>query len=43
VLFYGVVSDWLEEAVELLSEDAECVVLAWDRDEPDADGVLQNA
>jgi hypothetical protein len=37
VLFYGVVSDSTEEAVELLTsrEEAEAVVDAWDRDEPE--------
>jgi hypothetical protein len=45
VLFYGVVSDSLQEAVELLPtrEEAEAIVQAWDRDEPDQAGVLRVA
>jgi hypothetical protein len=40
VLFYGVVSDSTEEAVELFTsrEKAEAIVQAWDRDEPDQAG-----
>jgi hypothetical protein len=43
VLFYGVVSDSTEEAVELFTsrEEAEAIVLAWDRDEPDQVGALR--
>jgi hypothetical protein len=43
VLFYGVVSDSTEEAVELLTsrEEAEAIVQAWDRDEPDQAGALR--
>jgi hypothetical protein len=35
MLFYGVVSDSTEDAVELFtsSEESEAVVQAWDRDE----------
>ncbi len=42
MLFYGVVSDFLGEAVELFPtrEHAEAVVQAWDRDEPDQAGTL---
>ena len=42
VLFYAVVSDELEEAVELLPtrEEAEAVQ-AWDREEPDQAGILR--
>jgi hypothetical protein len=37
VLFYGVVRVSAEETVELLTsrEEAEAIVQAWDRDEPD--------
>jgi hypothetical protein len=37
VLFWAVVSDSTEEAVELFPsrEEAEAIVQAWDRDEPD--------
>jgi hypothetical protein len=43
VLFYGVVSDSTEEAVELFTrrEEAEAIVQAWDRDEPDKAGILR--
>jgi hypothetical protein len=43
VLFYGVVSDSLQEAVELFTrlEEAEAIVQAWDRDEPDQAGALR--
>jgi hypothetical protein len=43
VLFYGVVSDSTEEAVELFTsgEEAEAVVQAWDRDEPGQAGALR--
>jgi hypothetical protein len=43
VLFYGVVSDSTEEAVELFTrrEEAEAIVQAWDRDEPDQAGALR--
>jgi hypothetical protein len=40
MLFWAVVSDSLQEAVELFPtrEEAEAVVQAWDRDEPDQAG-----
>jgi hypothetical protein len=43
VLFYGVVSDSTEEAVELFTspEAAETIVRAWDRNEPDQVGILR--
>jgi hypothetical protein len=43
VLFYGVVSDSIEEAVELFPtrEEAEAIVQAWDRDEPNQVGALR--
>jgi hypothetical protein len=43
MLFYGVVSDSTEEAVELFTtqEEAEAIVQAWDRAEPDQAGVLR--
>jgi hypothetical protein len=43
VLFYGVVSDFLGEAIELFStrEEAEAVVRAWDEDEPERAGALR--
>jgi hypothetical protein len=43
VLFYGVVSDSTAEAVELLPtrEEAEAIVQARDRDEPDQAGALR--
>jgi hypothetical protein len=43
VLFYGVVSDSIAEAVELFTsrEEAEAIVQAWDRDEPDQAGALR--
>jgi hypothetical protein len=43
LLFYGVVSDSTEEAVELFTtrEEAEAIVQAWDRDEPDQVGSLR--
>ena len=36
MLFYGVVSDSLQEALEFFPtrEEAEAIVQAWDRDEP---------
>jgi hypothetical protein len=42
VLFYCVVSDSIEEAVELFPtrEEAEAIVQAWDRDEPNQVGAL---
>jgi uncharacterized protein YaaQ len=41
VIFYGVVDDNLEEAIEVLHESAaERVVESWDRDEPDRAGEL---
>jgi hypothetical protein len=42
VLFYGVVSDSTEEALELFTtrEEAETIVQAWDRDEPDQAALL---
>jgi hypothetical protein len=43
MLFWAVVSDSTEEAVELFTtrEDAETIVRAWDRDEPDPAGALR--
>jgi hypothetical protein len=43
VLFWDVVSDSIEEAVELVTtrEEAEGIVQAWDRDEPDWRGILR--
>jgi hypothetical protein len=43
MLFYGVVSEATEEAVELFTsrEEAEAIVQAWDRDEPDQVGSLR--
>jgi hypothetical protein len=43
VLFYGVVCDPLEEAVELFAtrREAERVVENWNRDEPDRAGELR--
>jgi hypothetical protein len=43
VLFYGVISDKLEEAIELFADrrDAERVVVSWNRDEPDRAGELR--
>jgi hypothetical protein len=40
VLFYGVVSYSTEEAVELFTtrEEADAIVQAWDRDEPEQVG-----
>lgn len=40
MLFYGVVSDFLDEAVELFPTraEADAVVEAWDRDEPNQAG-----
>ena len=40
VLFYGVVSDELEEAIELFANrrEAERIIENWDRDEPDRAG-----
>ena len=42
MLFYGVVRDCLDEAVELFPArlEAEAVVKAWDSDEPDRVGEL---
>jgi hypothetical protein len=42
MLFWAVVSDSTDEAVELLTtrEEAEAIVPAWDRDEPEQAGVL---
>jgi hypothetical protein len=42
VLFWAVVSDSTEEALELVTsrEEAEAIVQAWDRDEPDQAGIL---
>jgi hypothetical protein len=42
VLFWAVVSDATEEAVELFTrrEEAEAIVQAWDRGEPDQAGAL---
>jgi hypothetical protein len=43
VRFYGVVSEVLQQAVEIFPtrDDAYAVVSAWDRDEPDHAGALQ--
>jgi hypothetical protein len=43
MLFWAVVSDPTEEAVELFTsrEEAEAIVQAWDRDEPDQAGALR--
>jgi hypothetical protein len=43
MLFWAVVSDSTEEAVELFITrvEAEAVVDAWDRDEPEQAGVLR--
>jgi hypothetical protein len=43
MLFWAVVSDSTEEAAELFTsrEEAEAIVQAWDRDEPDQAGVLR--
>jgi hypothetical protein len=43
MLFYGVVSDSTEEAVELFTsrKEAEAIVQAWNRDEPDEAGTLR--
>jgi hypothetical protein len=43
MLFWAVVSDSTEEAVELFTsrEEAEAIVQAWDRDEPDEVGALR--
>jgi hypothetical protein len=40
--FYGVVSDALDEAVELFTtrEEAEAIVANWDRDDPARTGEL---
>jgi hypothetical protein len=43
MLFWAVVSDSTEEAVEFFTtrEEAEAIVQAWDRDEPDQAGALR--
>jgi hypothetical protein len=43
MFFWAVVSDSLQEAVELVTsrEQAEAIVRAWDRDEPDQAGALR--
>jgi hypothetical protein len=43
MLFWAVVSDSTEEALELLTsrEEAEAIVQAWDRDEPEQAGTLR--
>jgi hypothetical protein len=43
MLFWAVVGDLTEEAVELFTrcEEAEAIVQAWDRDEPDQVGALR--
>jgi hypothetical protein len=43
MLFWAVVSDSTEEAVELFTrrEEAEAIVQAWERDEPGQAGVLR--
>jgi hypothetical protein len=42
MFFWAIVSDSLQEAVELVTsrEQAEAIVQAWDRDEPDQAGAL---
>jgi hypothetical protein len=43
MLFWAVVSDSTEEAVELFTtrDEAEAIVQAWDRDEPEQVGALR--
>jgi hypothetical protein len=43
MLFWAVVSDSTEEAIELFPtrEEAEVIVRAWDRDEPEQSGALR--
>jgi hypothetical protein len=43
MLFWAVVSDSTDEAVELFTsrEEAEAIVQGWDRDEPGQVGLLQ--
>jgi hypothetical protein len=43
MLFWAVVSESTEEAVELFTtrEEAEAIVQAWDRDEPEQAGALR--
>ena len=43
MLFWAVVSDLTGEAVELFTrrEEAEAIVQAWDRDEPEQAGTLR--
>jgi hypothetical protein len=43
MLFWAVVSDSTDQAVELFTsrEEAEAIVRAWDRDEPDQVGALR--
>jgi hypothetical protein len=43
MLFWAVVSDSTEEAVELFTtrQEAEAIVRAWDRDKPDQAGMLR--
>jgi hypothetical protein len=43
MLFWGAVSDLTEEPIELSirREEAEAIVEAWDRDEPDQAGSLR--
>jgi hypothetical protein len=43
MLFWAVVSDSLQEALELFCtrEEAEAIVQAWDRDEPEQVGALR--
>ncbi len=43
MLFYGVVADSLEEAIELFTErrEAELVAENWNRDEPERAGELR--
>jgi predicted kinase len=43
VFFWAVVSESLQEAVELFTrrEEAEAIVQAWDRDEPEQAGALR--
>jgi hypothetical protein len=43
MLFWAVVSDSTDQAVELFTsrEEAEAIVQAWDRDEPEQAGALR--
>jgi hypothetical protein len=43
MLFWAVVSDSIEEAVELFTtrQEAEAIVQAWDRNEPEQAGMMR--